>query len=161
MPRTTEWKDNIVSFNLATGAGAFESLVVNFSEPDKRGMTLVRTLLRLNFFSTSIAGAYGVQIVSLGIAVAFQEAFAVGLTALSDPQTESDRPIRGWVYRTQVAPSQNGIGTPLVTSLTADIRAARKLENGELYVTSFSAAGVGTTFTVAVTGLIRTLFKLP
>ena len=161
MARQNEWKDNLISVGLATGAGTFESLVANFTEPDKRGMTLVRTLIRLTAFSTSIAGAYGVQNISMGIGVASQEAFAVGLAALSDPQTESDKPTRGWVWCSQMLVSQNGVGGEVLQTITADIRGMRKLENGELFVSIFNVAEVGTAFGIEMHGIIRTLFKLP
>ena len=161
MPRQSEWKDNLFDFNLASGQGNVQSLVANFTEPDKRGMTLIRTIIHIEMFSNTVAGAYGVQVVSAGIGVASQEAFAIGATAISDPQTESDKPTRGWVWRTQIAVSQNGTGLDLVRTISRDIRAVRKLENGELFIVFDSDPGVGTAFTMSVRGLVRTLFKLP
>jgi len=162
MPRQTQWQDNIINQGFATGAGVFESLVASFTAPDKRGMTLIRTLVRLQAFSNTVAGAYGVQRLNIGIGVASQEAFALGLTALSDPQTESNEPTRGWTYRTQVLVAQNGVSSPVLSDpVVADVRGMRKLENGELFLTMFNDNVVGTSFTVEVHGLIRCLFKLP
>ena len=161
MPRQTEWKDNMISQVVAAGATALESLVANFTDPDKRGMTLVRTLIRLEAMSTTVAGAWGVQIASMGIGVASQEAFNLGVTAVSDPQTEANKPTRGWVWRTQMLVSQNGVSTPITSLYTADIRAARKLENGELFLIINNSDAVGTSASIQVLGVIRTLFKLP
>jgi len=44
--------------------------------------------------------------------------------------------------------------------VTADVRGARKIENGELYLIITNTNQEGTSFNVNMTGLIRTLYKL-
>ena len=158
MPRPTDWIDTLLDFNVATGTGAFRSLMTGVAPVNMRGMTLIRTIIKLNMYSNTTAGAWGVQRADIGIGVADQDAFAA--TALPDPNVSTDKPARGWVYRTQELISQNGVGTRIVFDVQADIRAARKVENGELYIGVFNTAETGTTFAINVFGLIRTLYKL-
>ena len=158
MPRPTDWIDTQVSLAPATGAQGLQSLMTGVAPVNMRGMTLIRIILSLWVSSTTVAGAWGVQKIDVGIGVASQEAFAAGI--VPDPVTSTDKPPRGWVYRTQFGVAQNGVGTPIVTNHQVDIRGARKIENGELYIVVDNNAIAGTTFAVDVRGLIRTLYKL-
>ena len=158
MPRPTDWIDTLVILFAATGGQGFMSLMTGVAPVNMRGMTLIRTIVKLGVYSADTAGAWGVQSVDLGIGVASQEAFAAGV--FPDPGTPTDKPPRGWVYRTNVQAGQNGAGAPVVTQLEADIRGARKIENGELYIVADNTAEVGTAFSIIVRGLVRTLYKL-
>jgi len=91
--------------------------------------------------------------------VASQEAFIAGV--LPDPSVASDKPARGWIWRDQILATQNGTNTEISKRITADIRGARKLENGELFLIADNNNHTGTVFSVNVTGLVRCLFKLP
>ena len=159
MPRMTDWVDTVVVLDAATGAQDFISLITGLAPVNMRGVTLVRTLVRLSLQSATVAGAWGTQNVNLAIGVASQEAFAAG--TLPDPLTSGDKPPRGWVYRTAVTAAQNGVGGPVVSEIVADIRAARKIENGELFLIMNNSTALGTAFSVRVRGLVRCLFKLP
>ena len=158
MPRPTDWIDTIVNQSVGTGGQAFQSLMTGVAPVNMRGMTLIRTIVSLDVFSTSIAGAYGVQSCNLAIGIASQEAFAAGV--FPDPNNATDKPPRGWVYRTCRCVAQNGAGAPVTFRIDADIRGARKVENGETYLIFNNGAEVGTTFAINVFGLIRTLYKL-
>ena len=160
MARSTSWIDILVSLQCVDGGDEAETLTTGTSVVDTRGMTLIRTILRLDMFLTSVAGAYGAQRIALGIMIASQEAFATGITARPDPRTAADFPPRGWIYRNAVAVSQNGVSTNFVTTVTADIRGVRKVEKGELILIVQSDALVGTAFTTNVRGIVRCLFKL-
>ena len=158
MPRMTDWIDTSVGFTIATSAQTSLSLMTGVAPVNMRGMTLIRTILTLDCFSVTTAGAWGVQILSIGIGVASQEAFAAGV--FPDPNTMTDKPPRGWVYRTSRCVAQNGASAPVIMEIRADIRGARKIENGELYIVVDNDPIVGTTFTARVQGLARTLYKL-
>ena len=123
-----------------------------------RGMTLIRTIISVSAFSTTVAGAWGVQTVDIGIGVASQEAFAA--LVLPDPSSPVDKPPRGWIWKTNRIVSQNGAGGQVAYFIEADIRGARKVENGEVYVIVDNNFVTGTSFTVTLRGLIRTLYKL-
>ncbi len=158
MPRATDWIDTIINMDISNAGGDINSLMTGVAPVNMRGMTVIRTIIALSLYSATVAGAWGVQSVNLAIGVASQEAFAAGI--LPDPRTATDKPPRGWVYRSHVGVAQNGVGTLITRELSADIRGARKIENGELYLIANSDSLVGTTFAVRVDGLIRTLYKL-
>ena len=158
MPRPTDWIDTSVGVSIGNGAQGNVSLMTGVAPVNMRGMTLIRTIISLSMFSTEVAGAWGVQVISIGIGVASQEAFAAGV--LPDPTTPGDKPPRGWVYRTQQSIWQNGAGAPVVAQINADIRGARKIENGELYIICDNNSVAGTTFGMRLQGLVRTLYKL-
>jgi len=159
MPRSTDWVDTVIGTLVASGAQNLQTLITGLTPADMRGATLIRTLIMLSLSSNTVAGAWGVQRLDLGIGIASQEAFAAG--AVPDPQVSGDKPPRGWVYRASHGVAQNGVGTPVVSSLSADIRGARKIENGELYLVIDNVGVQGTAMGVNVQGLVRCLIKLP
>ena len=158
MPRPTDWIDTLVDESITTTADKSKSLMTGVAPVNMRGMTLIRTILMLTLYSNTTAGAWGVQRVDMGIGVASQDAFAAN--ALPDPEVATDKPARGWVWRGQLLVSQNGVGSEVLHRLNADIRGARKIENGELFLKMDNNFETGTAFTVNVFGLIRTLYKL-
>ena len=158
MPRPTDWIDSIVGFSAATSSQSQVSLMTGVAPVNMRGMTLIRTIVSVSVFSITVAGAWGIQVASIAIGVASQEAFAASI--LPDPNVATDKPPRGWVYRTSQVVAQNGAGAPVSHDLRADIRGARKIENGELYVIMTNDPVAGTTFSIRMEGLIRTLYKL-
>ena len=86
MSRQTRWIDTVVDQNAANGANAALSLLGGVGPVDTRGVTIIRTMVRLAFRSTSVAGAWGTQDVNIGIGIASQAAFAIGITALPTPE---------------------------------------------------------------------------
>ena len=158
MPRPTDWQDTIISELVASASGAVNSLTGILTAGEMRGVTLIRTLVRLDFSSNTVAGAWGVQGMDIGIGIASQEAFVAN--ALPDANISNEKPPRGWIYRTAVGVAQNGVGSPVLYSLTADIRGARKIENGELFIQFINTAIQGTAMGVNVRGLVRCLMKM-
>ena len=144
--RQTDWMDTVVGDAAATGTQASRSLITGLAPSNMRGTTAIRTLVSLDFASSTVAGAWGLQRVDFAIGMTSQEAFAAG--TLPDPAISSDRPSRGWIYRTSLLVSQNGSGAPIVFPVRADIRGARKIENGEMFLVFDNTAIDGTTFTV-------------
>jgi len=159
MPRQTDWIDTVTSLAPASDNQANVSLISGLAPSNMRGTTLIRTIIRLGISSATVAGAWGVQTLDMGIGITSQEAFAAG--ALPDPNVAGDRPPRGWVWRDRVVVAQNGDAGPIVSHVRADIRASRKVENGELFFIVWNTAGEGTSFTVNVRILIRALILLP
>jgi len=80
---------------------------------------------------------------------------------VADPNTAGDQPSRGWIYRSRILVSQNGVSTPISVMLQGDIRSGRKLDDGECYLVLNNTAELGTSFTVAVSGIVRQLWLLP
>ena len=157
--RGTYWVDSRLSRTVANGGQDQVSLMGSGDLADFRGATLIRTIVRLNICSTTVAGAFGVQRASQGIGVASREAQVGGV--VPDPDTADDAPARGWIWRNSRMIAQNGIGAVVVFDAYADIRAARKVDNGAVFLITENFAVTGTTFNLHVEGLIRLLFKAP
>jgi len=157
--RATDWIDTLVALSVATGAQVNVSLMTGVAPINVRRQTLARSIFDIGMTSASVAGAYGVQKISIGIGVVSQEAFAAGV--LPDPEVAGDQPSRGWVYRTVCLVAQNGSGAQVVYGCTGDIRAMRKLDDGEMFFVATSTAVVGTTFTTSLNGIVRQLWFLP
>ena len=159
MARPTDWQDTIL--NLPATSGNSNSLALDgvLTAVDLRGTTLIRTIIRLNVQSATVAGAWGTQRLDLGIGIVSREAFTAG--ALPDPATAGDKPPRGWIWRDSIVVSQNGAqGNPVAVRIEADIRGARKVENGRLFLIGDNTPILGTTFSTQLTGLVRILMKL-
>jgi len=159
MPRQTDWVDTIFNATVLTGGQELFSLATGLAPLNLRGSTLIRTIVRLSLSSSSVSGAWGIQQAHFAIGITSQEAFAAGV--VPDPATALDKPPRGWIYRSAEGVAQNGEGTGVIHQVNADIRGARKIENGELFFVLDNVAIDGTTFTMNVVGLIRCLIKLP
>ncbi len=157
--RATDWIDTVFRSDTASGAQSLFSLMTGVAPVNVRRQTLVRTLITMDLFSTTVAGAWGTQSVDIGIGITSQEAFAAGVVA--DPNVSGDQPSRGWIYRTRRMVAQNSIGSPVLFHLNADIRASRKLDDGECYFVLNNTVDLGTAFTVGVGGIIRQLWLLP
>ncbi len=159
MARKARWLDNIVSLSNATAGQVSQQLDESLNQDERLGMTIVRIIGELNMFSTTVAGAWGVQHAVGGIGLVSAEAEAAGI--FPDPETASDRPVSGWLYRHSSAVSQNGAGTGVVTRLTFDLRSKRMMKWGELRYIQDNNPVVGTTFTVFTIGLVRVAVLLP
>ena len=158
MARRTKWEDTLVQQSIANGGSAMQTLMGNVTPNESEGETLTRCIGELSLFAVA-AGAFGVQRIDLGIGIASQEAFAAGV--VSDPTTADEEPSRGWVYRQRCVVAQNGAGMNPIYRCTFDIRAQRKIDGAELFITFDNRDETGTTFLVAVSGLVRCLFLLP
>jgi len=160
MPRrASDWIDTLVRLDTATGAQSLLSLMTGVAPVNVRRQTLVRTLISLYLYSETVAGVWGTQIADVGIGITSQEAFAANV--VSDPNSAGDQPSRGWIYRTRVLVEQNGPNAPIAKMLQADIRAARKLDDGECFLVVNNGGDSGTAFTVIATGIVRQLWLLP
>jgi len=157
--RATDWIDTLFGETVATGAQQLVSLMTGVAPVNVRRQTLIRTLITLDVTSETVAGVWGTQTLDLGIGITSQEAFAAGVVA--DPITANDQPSRGWIYRTRRVIAQNGSGGKVVYTVQADIRASRKLDDGECYIVFNNGTTLGTAFTIRVTGLVRQLWLLP
>ncbi len=157
MPRPMRWIDTIIGVNTPDGAADTESLMTSIGPVDTRGVTVIRTIVRLDLMSSTVAGAWGSQSVNLAIGIAGQEAFAAGI--FPDPNA-NEEPARGWMWRDQIMVTQNGISTEITKRLTSDLRGSRKIQDGEVYLTLHNNNNLGTAFPVQTNGLVRLLVKL-
>jgi len=156
--RQVDWQDTQVSEAVVSGAQGSVRVDGSVTDVVARRMTAIRTIISLDVFSTTVAGAYGVQEIALGLGVISREAFAAGV--FPDPVEATDKPTRGWLWRTHQAVSQNGTGSPVVSRIVGDFRGARKLDAGILILIVNNTPLTGTAFPILLRGLVRVLFKL-
>jgi len=159
--RKTQWVDTLLDFTIANAGQDIRSLLSTLIGNDTQGMTLVRTIMELNLGPINWTGAFGTQALDVAIGMADQESFLAG--TLPDPSVASESPVLGWVFRTRM-----GLLNPGSVSagferrwIQMDLRAQRRIDDGELYMIMDNFPGLGTAFSVQVTGIVRTLYKLP
>jgi len=160
--RTTAWEDTFISQTLANNARLDQDLLVNVSDADKRGLTVVRTLIHLWYTSGASAPAVvGSQKLFQGIQLASEDAFDA--MALPDPNNATEYPIGGWMYRDIIVVNESAVGlhTNAPRELWRDLRSQRKLDRSEMVFSVENNASSGASFDVDVVGLIRVLYKLP
>jgi len=154
------WVDTFITAAIANNSTFAVSLMTNISPGESRlqQMTLLRTVIGIDIAATVHDSGEGSQLVSPGIAIASQESFVAGTTP--DPEAAGDFPTRGWVWRAQYRVYGFAADQPAVFNrrVDLDIRAMRKLENGESYITIRNQANEGVSFAVSVFGLVRQLW---
>ena len=159
--RTPYWVDTLSANSLATGGVSRISLLGGLTAADKRGMTVIRLLIHIEGSVLSPNVVLGHTVLWFGIGVASTEAFALGVTALPDPQTGADRPARGWLYRDFIMLRDNTAeGESTGGILRADIRAMRKVDDGELFLQIVNQNIESTGFSTQHQIMVRTLYKM-
>ena len=156
MARPGFWIDTLLATTTTIGTPKIDSLMTNVSSSQsRRGWTCVRTIIGLDVAVTVHDAGEGSQRYFIGIGVASQEAFAAG--AIADPETVTDHPTRGWLYRAGYRIFNFAADQPavFVRRIEKDIRAKRKLDNGEMYVAQSAVAQEGATTTITTIGFIR------
>ena len=160
MPAKRLWIDTVTDFSIASGAAANISLMTGVSSTQTRfdQMTLVRTIIGCELAYTVHDFGEGSQVVFLGIGMTSQEAFAAG--SFSDPDVNTDFPVRGWVWRAGYRIFGFAADQPAVfiRRIDLDLRSQRKLENGEMFLATKNNAHEGATGAVDITGMIRQLW---
>ena len=159
--RKTQWVDSLFDFTIANAGQDVRSLLSTLIGNDTQGMTLVRTIIELSLGPINWTGAFGTQALDMGIGMSAQEAFLAG--TLPDPSTSTEFPQNGWVIRTRkgcLNPGSVSAGYEL-QKIQMDLRSQRRIDDGELYMIMDNFPGLGTAFSIQVTGIVRCLFKLP
>ena len=82
MARQTHWVDSVMSRSVVSG-GQDQVSILQGDESLYRGATVIRTMVMLDCFSQTVAGAWGVTRLDYGIGIASREAQLAG--ALPDP----------------------------------------------------------------------------
>ena len=154
------WIDSAPNFTIGSGARSTASLMTGFSAGDTRfsQMTLLRTIIGLDVGATVHDFGEGSQVVSLGLGVTSQTAFTSG--ALPLPELVTSFPTKPWVWRAQYRVFGFAADQPTIFTrrIDLDIRAMRKLENGEAFLTVANGPLEGVAFSVDVVGFIRQLW---
>ncbi len=156
----TIWIDTILNFDVANTSQVLTSLMTGVSSTQTRfdRMTLTRTIVGIDIANTVHDSGEGSQQVALGIGITSQESFAAG--TVPEPQVASDFPARGWVWRALYRVYGFAADQPAVFNARIDknIKAQRKLENGEAYLVVDNNAIEGVAAVIRVHGLIRQLW---
>ena len=159
--RATAWNDELFNFTLVAASSSQFLVVQDVSDPEKRGCTLIRTLLDFAVLAETPGAVSGSSKVSLGLALASDDAFVGG--SLPDPEVQADYPVDGWLWRWSGIIIDETLATGHVPPryIKEDLRAARKMDRSSVYMAITNDLLEGTAFTVRIIGIIRMLYKLP
>ena len=154
------WIDTLIGLQAASNGSDLISLMTGTSSGESRfnQMTLLRTIVGIDIARSVHDSGEGSEVVSVAIGIGSQEAFAAN--TLPDPQTSTDFPTKGWIWRARYRSWGFGVNQPeiFVRRVDLDLRSMRKLENGEAYFTVFNTPQEGTAGQIDVTGLVRQLW---
>ncbi len=158
MPRI--WIDTRIGATVVIGTQRLDSLMTGVSATQTRfdRMTLLRTIIGIDFGRLTHDSGEGSEVVAVGIGIASQEAFAAG--NVSDPNIATDFPTRGWVWRAAYRIYGFAADQPAVFNrrVDLDLRAQRKLENGEAFIVTDLFAVEGANSGMRMEGLVRQLW---
>ena len=122
--RAVEWFDVDMSFSVASAGQESRALTVSMLDSQKKGATIVRTVLDLWLISTVLNAR--VEIV-FGVVLINDDAFAS--SALPDPSDPSDQP--GWMWRQKVIIAGDASNTDETVHVHVDSPAKRKFPGEE------------------------------
>ena len=159
MPRLSIWDDTLLNFSVASGAQSAAIVLTLTPGGDSEGFTMVRCIVRLSLFHSSVPANDGYQHLDLAVGLGSKESVAAGI--VPDPNTNTEKPVHDWVWRDRCAVPQDAATTLRPIHCKGDFRGQRKLGGGQLYLIVNNSPGHGTAFTVTVNGLIRCLLLRP
>ena len=161
MPNTL-WIDTLVLEDVTNVSSNTTNLMASMTTIDTRlaGLTLLRTIIGVDIAYLVHDSGEGSQIVDIGLGISTQEAFAADV--LPDPNTATEHPTLGWVFRARGRVFGFAADQPVVYvwRVDRDIRAKRILANGVSYAIWKNNNSEGATGTIRVTGLIRQLWLI-
>ena len=161
--RKTAWSDTLIDTDISGLRATQELMGTGLADTqEKRGYTLIRTLINLVLFLTIPYGATGELRLHLGIVLVSND--ARDAAAYPDPGDPVDSPVQGWVWRDHgfVADVAAGPSVAFVPDrIRGDIHSARKLDRASLVLVIDQVAVRGTQFDATIMGLIRNLYKMP
>ena len=160
MPRNAYWEDTVINLGVPDNGDTLQSLVGGLSEDERCGMTIARTIVDLQMSPQTTSGVVGSMICDVAIGLANQQAFSTGAAALPDLAINSERPPRGWVFRTRCAVLDDATTVAPLTFCIGDFRGKRKVDAGILYLHLAADSRTGTAFPLQVTGIIRLLYLM-
>ena len=158
MPRRTLWQDEFIDLQVANNGQEAASLVSVTTAVERAGWTLIRMILCVDFGILIPNVNDSVTKVSVGIGIESQEAFAAGTHP--DPKTTGDYPVGGWLWHCQYRVADATIAHMPPIHVDKDLRAARMLKNGELFIVVDNVLDIGASQSIVLSGLVRCLFKV-
>ena len=159
MARPLAWGDTVFS-TLMVSATPINAVDLLAQLADSDTVTAMRIVGHLYVapdpVTTQVDGAYQVDV---GIGVTSIEAFAANV--VPDPNNPSEVPARGWLWVDRMYCSKRiVIDTGMletVGEVRFDIRSARKVDRGVLYLNAFQSNVSGTANNLRLVGRIRVL----
>ena len=159
---TRLWIDSKVDIDVASAGTENVSLITGFQPGDTRlaQMTLLRTIIGIDVANVVMDSGEGSQSVSLGIGVTSQVAFTAA--SLPIPNLATSFPSKPWIWRAAYRIWGVAADQPIVFTrrIDLDIRAMRKLENGEVFLIVANIAQEGVANAINVSGYIRQLWNV-
>ncbi len=156
----TFWSDTLLKDDVAITNFATRSLLSDMDKSEQRvsRITLLRTIVGFDVAASVHDSGEGSSTMDIGIGIASQEAFAAG--NLPDPNTATDYPLRGWVFRARGRVFHFASTSPQVFTwrVDRDIRSRRVLDNGEPYIKFQHTLNEGAQGVLRITGLVRCLW---
>jgi len=160
--RPTIWVDSII--NSALAAGLFvEDLTAALPSTEQQTVTRIVGDIGIypDVLTANIANA---QAIDIGIGVASQAAFDVPAAGgLPDPRLVLEAPARDWLWVTRlVIVKDRPAGetfTLIVPEVHLDLRAARKIDKGVLFLIAVKTAVIGSANDVLLQGRLRCLIQ--
>ncbi len=155
------WVDTHIDDNLAAAGTSLVNLLAA-ADIDLQTKTVIRCLGRLRAIPSVVANAsVSAQRISLGIGVISREAFAIGGAGVPSPGDLGEFPTGGWLYKEHaILVNQQDSGTVEAWEFPEfmwDIRAARKVDRGILYLRAQNNDLIAGTTAVKLAGLVRCL----
>jgi len=157
--RPVAWGDKIINKTItANAASDNQDLLLRLTDSDT--ITVTRIIGDIAVVPESpLEAVDGVLAVDMAIGVAAAEAFSVN--ALPDANVDTEQPARGWLYIVRktiyIAVGAGPVDRYMLPSWHFDVRAARKVDRGILYVSLSTTTLAGASFTTRWVGRIRAL----
>jgi len=159
MPKTM-WQDSHVNVDVTSGSQTVLSLFGTVSAVETRlqGLTLLRTIIRIDLAPTVMDQGEGSTVIDFAIGIGGQE--QVAASSVPDANDPAEQPPRGWIFKTRYRVWGTAADRAVVVwrEIDKDLRSRRKLDNGEPYMVVDNSPQEGATQTIRVVGLIRQLW---
>ena len=151
--RASEWYDVSISETLTANQQDLTDLSTNVEPSHRKGSSIVRTILDLQF----IPATANVQL-SVDIGLVLMELDAFASVVAPDPAIDDDQP--GWLYRGSRTARTGDTNNPNPQSLQLDLKSRRKFPGEDVLYTLILErdSAVGSLF---IKGLIRFLLLRP
>ncbi len=147
--RASEWFDSLIDVNVAAAAQVLVDLGQDILEDERKGMTIVRTIIRLAYELSSINTT---AIMDLGLALISNDSRAAG--SAPDADTADEQP--GWWFRDRIVIVGSAEGSQdVLYPQVADIKARRKFPGEDMDPVLILDANAGSA--IQVRGIVRLL----
>ena len=161
-PMHREWVDLGFSGLVIPSNSSITPLNVLFDMREEVNKTVTRLVVGMDLhIGNPDTNAVSVARVNLGVGVATEEGFDAGQASIPSPAVTTEFPIHGWLWRAQYTvifsnSATFGIEMHVGPRIDLDLRAARKVDKGILYLSATNIPIQGT-LDWEMTGLVRAL----